>query len=63
MAGYLETWFQHISNPLHVYCRLMDLGMDETFSKRFCVLYEKYIYHYFFRDLRLLWNFPKKGSL
>jgi hypothetical protein len=63
MAGSLENWVQHISNPLHIYCRLVDLGMDEEFSKRFGIFYEKYFYRYLLRDLRLLWNYSKKRSL
>jgi len=46
----LKKWVQHISNPLHVYCRLMDLGVKAGSSKRFGILYEKYFYHYFMRD-------------
>jgi hypothetical protein len=63
MTRTLGSWVQHISNPLHIYCRLMDLGMHEEFSKKFGVFYEKYVYHHLMRDLRRLWNFYGKRSL
>jgi hypothetical protein len=63
MAITLGSWVQHISNPLHVYCRLMDLGMHEEFSKKLGVIYEKYFYQHLIRDLRELWNFSGKRSL
>ena len=40
----LESWryrLQHRANPLHVYCRLMDLGMGPFLSRTLCVIYEK----------------------
>jgi hypothetical protein len=27
MIAFFEKWIRHISNPLHVYCRLMCPGM------------------------------------
>jgi hypothetical protein len=63
MPGLLGNWVQHITNPLHVYCRLMDLGVDEGFSKKCGVFYEKYIYHYLMHDLRMRWNSTGKRSL
>jgi hypothetical protein len=35
-----NTWVQHITNPLHVYCRLIDCGFSEGISKRLSVIYE-----------------------
>lgn len=63
MTRSLENWVQHITNPLHIYCRLVDLGVHEGFSKRCGVFYEKHIYHYLMRDLRVRWNSPEKRSL
>jgi hypothetical protein len=63
MARTLGSWVQHISNPLHVYCRLVDLGMHEEFSKKCSIVYERYVYHYLIHDLRGLWNSPGKRSL
>ena len=40
----LEDWryrLQHRTNPLHVYCRLMDLGLGRFLSRRLCVFYER----------------------
>jgi len=39
-----RTWVQHISNPLHVYCRLLDFGLSKKFSRRLTIFYEKYLY-------------------
>jgi len=57
-----NTWVQHITNPLHVYCRLIDCGFSEVVSKRLSVIYEIYIYNYFFKDLAKRWSFLKRGS-
>ena len=43
----LQCWryrIQHRSNPLHVYCRLVDLGMGRFISRRICTFYEKVIF-------------------
>lgn len=52
MVLFFEKWFQHISNPLHVYCRLLDLGLDTVSSKRISIFYEKYFFHYFMKGGR-----------
>jgi hypothetical protein len=56
-----NTWMQHIANPLHVYCRLIDCGLSEGTSKRLSMIYERYIYHYFLKDLTKRWGFLKRG--
>jgi hypothetical protein len=63
MPRSLENWVQHKMNPLHIYCRLIDLGVHEEFSKKCGVFYEKYIYHYLMCDLRVRWNSTGKRSL
>lgn len=35
---------QHYLNPLHVYCRIIDLEINDSFAKRLCCFYEKNIY-------------------
>ena len=43
----LRSWryrIQHRANPLHVYCRLMDLGLGRWLSRRVCTFYEKHLY-------------------
>lgn len=35
---------QHRVNPLHVYCRLLDLGVGRFISRRICVFYEKLLF-------------------
>lgn len=37
---------QHFLNPLHVYCRLRDLGfLPVNLCKRIVILYEKHIFN------------------
>jgi hypothetical protein len=57
-----NNWVQHIANPLHVYCRLIDFGMNENFSKRLSIIYEKYCYNFLRKDQKGTWNFTGKGS-
>ena len=63
MMKFRSNWVQHIANPLHVYCRLIDFGMGEGLSKRMSMFYEKYLYQYLAKDLKESWNFSKKRSL
>jgi len=35
---------QHRFNPLHIYCRLIDKGLDRRFSFSICKYYEILIY-------------------
>jgi hypothetical protein len=35
---------QHYLNPLHVYCRLMDIGIPRSFAMLVCKLYEQMIF-------------------
>lgn len=35
---------QHHLNPLHVYCRLIDRGVDKNLSKSVCKCYEILVY-------------------
>jgi hypothetical protein len=56
-----NTWVQHITNPLHVYCRLIDCGFSEGVSKRLSMIYERYIYNFFFKDVAKKWTFLKRG--
>ena len=53
---------QHIANPLHVYCRLIDFGVNENISKKLSIIYEKYFYQYLRKDLKGTWSITKKGS-
>ncbi len=47
LKAILGCWryrFQHRANPLHVYCRLVDLGLGRFISRRICVFYEKIVF-------------------
>jgi hypothetical protein len=35
---------KHCMNPLHIYCRLMDLGMGKRLSSFLCRFYERAIF-------------------
>ena len=35
---------RHKANPLHIYCRLMDIGMDKHYATRLCSIYEMDMY-------------------
>ena len=58
-----RLWFQHVTNPLHIYCRLIDIGLNENFSKRLIVIYEKHFHPSLSKDMRLKWNFLIKKYL
>jgi len=49
-------WFQHKINPLHIYCRLIDMGLSVEFSRRLSIFYEKHFYPSLLRGLRFKWN-------
>ena len=36
--------FQHVFNPLHVYCRLKDMGLSAPVAQRMCRAYERYVF-------------------
>ena len=35
---------EHKFNPLHVYCRMVDFGIDKKYARRIAKLYETHIY-------------------
>ncbi|MBF0481448.1 MAG: hypothetical protein HQK81_14040 [Desulfovibrionaceae bacterium] len=40
----LRNFLQHTFNPVHMYCRLMDFGLDKTRARKMCSVYERYFY-------------------
>ena len=38
--------FQHYSNPLHVYCRLRDLGISKALAVFLCRFYERAVFNH-----------------
>lgn len=62
MTKLYNTWIQHVANPLHLYCRLIDFGVNARFSKKLSIFYEKYLYQYLLRDPKQRWSFLKKRS-
>ncbi|MDD4649938.1 MAG: hypothetical protein PHO79_08010 [Desulfoplanes sp.] len=41
---HLRMLVQHYCNPLHVYCRLRELGIASSVALRMCTIYEKIIF-------------------
>lgn len=37
----MKDTFRHYLNPLHIYCRLMDVGVCHFKAQRLCRLYQK----------------------
>lgn len=40
----LAADIMHIANPLHVYCRLLDIGLPRWVARKLCILYEREVY-------------------
>jgi len=38
---------QHYLNPLHIYCRLRDLGISKGIAESICRIYENYVFNIF----------------
>jgi hypothetical protein len=36
--------FQHVFNPLHVYCRLKDIGLPGFMARKMCRAYERFVF-------------------
>jgi len=45
--NWLKNSLQHLLNPVHMYCRLMDFGMTKSQARRMCAVYERLIYRSF----------------
>jgi hypothetical protein len=39
---------RHYMNPLHIYCRLRNLGVPKGIARYVCIRYEHFIYKYVF---------------
>jgi len=40
----IRLYFQHKFNPLHVYCRLRQIGVHTSAALRVCIIYERFIF-------------------
>ena len=38
---------QHYMNPLHIYCRLRDVGLSKRQAIFLCLIYERSIFRFF----------------
>jgi len=41
MVKGVRLFWEHFFNPLHLYCRLLDLGLSEGVSRWICTFYER----------------------
>jgi hypothetical protein len=57
-----KKWIQHMTNPLHVYCRLIDFGLSSGISRRLSVFYERHFYAPVSKDLGKTWKTLIKRS-
>ena len=44
-----KNYLQHRLNPVHMYCRLMDIGIGKHRARLVCAVYERFLY-------RMMWN-------
>ncbi len=40
----IRARLQHRLNPLHVYCRLREMGLSGPAAQRMCGFYERFVY-------------------
>lgn len=43
---WIRNTFQHLLNPLHVYCRLRDMGVKAASARRVTGRYERLVYRF-----------------
>ena len=43
----MSTFWQHYLNPLHIFCRLREIGLEKTSSIILCQFYERAIFNPF----------------
>ncbi len=41
----VKMYFDHIFNPLHVMCRLKNLGFTLKTARRISIMYENYVFN------------------
>jgi hypothetical protein len=46
----LRNIFQHLFNPLHMYCRMRDMGMQHMTAVKMCAYYERFFYRLVYRS-------------
>lgn len=47
----MVAFLEHHLNPLHVFCRLRDLGIGKTPAQFICLIYEKSFFNLFFNRI------------
>jgi len=54
---------QHYLNPLHIYCRLRDIGLSKGKAVSMCRIYEHFVFRYFLSERSSLWEGSSIGFL
>lgn len=42
----VRRYFQHVFNPLHIYCRLRDVGVHPPSAMKVTMAYSRFIHRY-----------------
>lgn len=42
----LRNWLQHKTNPLHIFCRLLDIGMTQGAASTLAYAYQRAVYQH-----------------
>ena len=50
----MKNWMNHYLNPLHVYCRLVDVGISKAISRKIVDVYERWLYNYLMSEKGLI---------
>lgn len=43
--------FYHCLNPLHIFCRLVDIGISRKYALKIARIYEALIYSHLFKEV------------
>jgi hypothetical protein len=46
----MRSYFKHILNPLHIYCRIIDVTGSKSFARLICYHYEKRVWKLLYGD-------------
>lgn len=60
----MKTYLEHILNPLHIYCRMVDITRSKSFAQFICHYYDKYCWGWLYgnRDAKKEWKKGVRGS-
>jgi len=58
----IRKWFYHVFNPLHIYCRMRDIGVEDCKARSIGKKYECYIYRPIFLGCKLKGRFTRRRN-